>query len=97
MQKTLYRDIPLKSGEILTKGTKVTVKPIPGVDRGCVINNGSRDYKIPYTYVFRKPSDNCLMESVSDGVCSTPAGNRVEPDGHDSDGFPSWLLILGMI
>jgi hypothetical protein len=97
MMKTLYKDIPLKSGETLTKGSKVTVRAIPDNYRACIVNNGVRDYPLRYTSVFKVPSDNCLMESMSDGVCMTPAGNPTEPDGYDDEGFPSWLLILGMI
>ena len=97
MQKTLYKDIPLKSGETLTKGTKVTVRAIPGNDRACMINNGTRDYQLRYTSVFKVPSMRCIEEPISESVCSTPAGSRVEPDGHDQYDFPSWLLILGMI
>jgi hypothetical protein len=43
------------------------------------------------------PSMACLEEWVSDGVCETPTGDRVEPDGTGPDGAPSWLLIFGMI
>lgn len=38
-----------------------------------------------------------LEEWDSDGVCETPSGDRVEPDGEGPDGAPSWLRVLGMI
>jgi hypothetical protein len=31
------------------------------------------------------------------GVCETPTGHCVEPDGEGPDGVPSWLLCLGLI
>lgn len=97
MMKTLYKDIPLKSGDILTKGSKVTVRSIPDNYRACIVNNGVRDYQLRYTSVFKTPSMHCLEKYSYDSICSTPAGNQTEPDGYDDEGFPSWLLILGMI
>ena len=97
MEQTLYKDVGLKSGETLTKGTRVSVKSIPDNDHSCIVNNGIRDYRLRYTSVFKRPSDKCLMNAVSSAVCNTPAGNRVEPDGIDWYGFPSWLRILGFI
>nr|WP_294546904.1 hypothetical protein [uncultured Rhodopila sp.] len=32
-----------------------------------------------------------------DGMCETPSGDTVEPDGTGSDGAPSWLRLLRMI
>lgn len=42
-------------------------------------------------------SEHDLSEWVSDAVCETPNGDRVEPDGHGPDGVPSWLLLLGLV
>ena len=97
MQQTLYKDIGLKTGETLHKGTKVSVKSIQDNDHSCIVNNGVRDYRLSYLSVFKRPSDKCLMNAVSNAVCQTPAGVRVEPDGTDQYGFPSWLRILGFI
>jgi hypothetical protein len=33
----------------------------------------------------------------TDSVVEATDGEEVEPDGHSSDGAPSWLLALGMI
>ncbi len=43
------------------------------------------------------PSMEELQEWAADGICETPTGDRVEPDGHGPDGAPSWLLLLGFI
>jgi hypothetical protein len=42
-------------------------------------------------------SEGELEVGLSDGVCETPAGNTVEPDGIDPQGNPSWLRIHGLI
>ena len=57
MEQTLYKNIGLKTGETLNKGTKVTVKSIPNNDHSCIVNNGIRDYRLSYTSVFKQPSE----------------------------------------
>lgn len=47
--------------------------------------------------VIRLPSLEELEEWVSDGVCDTPTGQRVELDGEGPDGVPNWLRCLGLI
>ena len=46
---------------------------------------------------FKTPSMRMLEKWSEDGVCLTPTGKRVEPDGYGPDGSPSWLLAMGMI
>ena len=43
------------------------------------------------------PSMQKLMEWNEDGICETPTGHRVEPDGTGPDGVPSWLRALRLI
>lgn len=43
------------------------------------------------------PSQATLERWDADGICETPTGERVEPDGTGRDGVPSWLVVLGMI
>lgn len=43
------------------------------------------------------PTFELLKEWEADGVCETPTGHRVEPDGTGPDGSPSWLRLLGVI
>ena len=42
------------------------------------------------------PSIDEIETWFTDGVCPTPTGDDVEPDGHGPDGAPSWLLALGL-
>jgi len=43
------------------------------------------------------PSMQELMAWHEDGICETPTGHRVEPDGTGPDGVPSWLRALRLI
>ena len=43
------------------------------------------------------PSVATLEKWSNGGVCKTPTGEVVEPDGTGTDGAPSWLLLTGMI
>jgi hypothetical protein len=43
------------------------------------------------------PSFEYLMRQDCDGICDTPTGHRVEPDGTGPDGVPSWLRLLRLI
>jgi hypothetical protein len=47
---------------------------------------------------FKAPPSNQTMEKwMDDGIAQSVTGKRVEPDGYDSDGFPSYLIVLGLI
>ena len=37
------------------------------------------------------------IESMIYGQCRTLRGDHIEPDGHDHQGCPSWLLVLGVM
>lgn len=63
-----------------------------------------KDYKIrmrnlPFYFKgFTKPSLRTLQKWVYDEAHpKTPIGTVVEPDGVDPDGWPSWMLIMGML
>ena len=43
------------------------------------------------------PSMQELMAWNENGICETPTGHRVEPDGTGPDGVPSWLRALRLI
>jgi hypothetical protein len=47
---------------------------------------------------FRKaPTTKTLEKWSYDGVARSVLNNKVEPDGWDHDGSPSWLLVYGII
>jgi len=53
--------------------------------------------KYPSAIAVRVPGMSSLNRWVNDGICPTPDGCRVEPDGTCEHECPSWLLILGYI
>jgi len=64
----------------------------------------ARDYKLNmrllahYFTGFKAPSVKTMEKWEWDSSgCKTPVGTMVEPDGVDPDGWPSWMLILGII
>ena len=100
----LYRDITLKNGIILKKGLKGQITPLrDSTGRvstiGCnlYLDGYDRVMKLSYTSVCKHPSVTSLMRWAEDGIAKSVGGKKVEPDGYDSDGFPSWLLVVGMI
>lgn len=98
MKKTLFKDIKLRSGVILQKGLKVDVEPITGHNDICRITTNNESYRLFYTSVFKAPSIRTMNNWVMDiGNVTTPAGKITDPDGYDSEGYPSWLLVLGLI
>lgn len=67
-------------------------------------DGGEIEYKIkmknlPHFFKgFKAPSVKTMEKWDWDkGGCKTPAGTMVEPDGVDPDGWPSWMLIMGII
>ena len=43
------------------------------------------------------PSIAKLNKMADEGICTTPDGCKVEPDGCCTHGYKSWLLYLGYI
>jgi hypothetical protein len=43
------------------------------------------------------PDEDELERLVCDSICPSLTGESVEPDGHDSHGAPSWMLLLGLV
>ena len=43
------------------------------------------------------PGMKSLADWSLDGVCEATDGCRIEPDGHCEHGYPSWLLVFGII
>lgn len=47
--------------------------------------------------VFDVPDMDQLDEWAFDSVCEALDGCEVEPDGRCPDGYPSWLIALGIM
>ncbi len=96
MQAKTKKQITMKSGEIVAIGAPVSF--IPGNDRQCLVQgNRAEPYKVRISSAFKAPGLKTLERQSDDCYCNSILGIRVEPDGHDEYGSPSWLLALGLI
>lgn len=91
------KEIKLKDGSTLPKGLPISF--IPGKDSRCLVHSPAHPepLQVRMTSAFKAPSMSTLERWGFDGVCKTPTGKRVEPDGYGSDESPSWLLVFGLI
>ena len=64
-----------------------------GITKEQFLNN-NKDIEFKFVKV---PSMKSIEKSIIDGVCKTPDGCKVEPDGFCSHGYPSWAILLGLI
>ena len=102
MKTTNTTQIKFKSGVIVPVGTACEIK-FNGENTTSEVIVSGVSYKIkcanlPYYFSkFKRPSIASLEKWSNDGVCKSMLGKRVEPDGYDDEGSPSWLLVMGMI
>ena len=96
MKRTNHTAIKLKDGTEIPSGT---VCEIAFNNTPIAIVNGRRIrcQSLPRFFEFKTPSLRTLTKAMNDGICPSITGARVEPDGYDSHGAPSWLIALGMI
>jgi len=100
---TLARAVTTRGGVSYPMGVACTVE-YDGTSRAKVMVSGggflvSDIERLPGLLVGypKIPSIARLDRMGCDGVCTTPTGFRVEPDGVGPDNSPSWFLALGMI
>lgn len=102
----LKRDIRLKSGEVVPQGSKATVEFDPDRASLAILKVEGRDKPVKVSTInlheylagfSMPPSRASLAKWVDDGIAKSVAGQKVETDGWDSKGTPSWLLVLGYI
>lgn len=99
------RKIKLANGEVVPAGSEVTVyvtrkRPTYAIVFYRPVGDIRIHCKNLHLYFddFIKPTDDVIVDALCDGVCpSIFQGTDVEPDGWDSDGFPSVLVALGMV
>lgn len=102
MHKNTLREIKLGSGAVIPAGTPCTLEihsaGIRATHAGGTAKLGWRNAKAnfgaPFTTV---PTLRTLEKWSNDGIARSTMGAKVEPDGTDANGAPSWLLALGMI
>jgi hypothetical protein len=104
METTAKKAFILKDGRSFQVGQKFNVFPsekTPDFKALC-IPLGQKEFitsyeKLPKLFNdFHAITESELETACLDGFCPSITGEDVEPDGHDSHGFPSWLIAIGI-
>jgi hypothetical protein len=102
MNLTNSREIKFKSGLVIPVNSPCEIKFVADTSI-CEIGSPSGLVKLScsslprYFNRFKVPSMKTLEKWSFDGVAKSMLGKRVEPDGYDSEGSPSWLIVVGAI
>jgi hypothetical protein len=101
------KEIKFKNGLVIPVGTNVnvifkdggTVCELAGGSAGGIpVTMKLRCSSLPrYFTKFKAPSLKTMEKWSNDGVAKSMLGQVVEPDGYDSEGSPSWMLVAGII
>ena len=97
------REIRFRDGQIIGKGETILIHWPKPRDEPSKVEVLHRDRLIQgraatsLAWIGYTVTDDALVGATMDGMCETPGGNIVEPDGVDADGTPSWLLIHGLM
>jgi hypothetical protein len=103
MKGTVIREIRFKDGHRILKGDSILIAwPDPRLNPTRVeVFHKDRVLNClavsALGWICKSCTEKDLAEAVHDSVCATPNGSTVEPDGVDSDGVPSWLMIHGLM
>lgn len=107
MNLTNNREIKFKNGLVIPVGTKLSVTFVAGqtianlsggTAGGVPVTLKLRCSSLPrYFSKFKEPSLKTMEKWSDDGVAKSMLGKRVEPDGYDDEGSPSWMLVVGVI
>jgi hypothetical protein len=108
MKKHLQSTLRTKGGIELKQGTLVSltfecddnghkrVDIIRAVsESGEAVNVPIRHWEMAFG--IKRPSLKTLTKYTEEGISRSVFGKRVEPDGFDDEGSPSWLLAEGLI
>lgn len=107
MNLTNNKEIKFKNGLVIPVGTNLTVtftvgqmvaELTGGSAGGVPVSLKLRCSSLPrYFSRFKEPSIKTMEKWSDNGIAMSMLGKRVEPDGYDSDGSPSWMLVVGII
>ena len=107
MNLTNNREIKFKNGLVVPVGTSLVVtftagqmvaNLTGGSAGGVPVSLKLRCSSLPrYFSRFKEPSVMTMEKWNDEGVAKSMLGKRVEPDGYDSEGSPSWMLVMGLI
>lgn len=107
-KKTMFcttRDLTTKGGTFIPAGSSVKVSYDGKTTRARLVVEGTEKSFVAEVKSLgnilegypKLPSIARLSKMMDAGVCPTPTGHRVEPDGFGPDGSPSWLLAAWCI
>ena len=92
---------PIRVNAVLFIIGEIKVFPVPGDDTLAFIGH---PYDMTISWLdltectnLNRPSVDRLCEMFDTCEAESVAGNLTELDGHDENGFPSWLRALSMI
>ena len=106
---TTKRDITSKKGGTIPKGAKVTLswKDLDGKDRahmtrvvddaGTSVLVSTESLPDKVSGVTAVPSVRTMEKWSDDGIAKSVLGAKVELDGWDDEGSPSWALAMGLV
>lgn len=100
---TAIREIRFKSGHVIRKGETLIIEWPDVRNNPTKVNVMHANRMLPTPaitalgWIGKSFSQEELADAAMESVCETPSGTTVEPDGIDSAGVPSWLLIYGLI
>lgn len=107
MNLTNSKEIKFKNGLVIPVGTNLTVTFVAGQTvanltggsaGGVPVSIKLRCSSLPrYFTKFKAPSLKTMEKWSDEGVAKSMLGQRVEPDGYDDEGSPSWMLVVGII
>jgi len=107
VQTSVIKGFKLKNGTEIPEGTECVVHPHTTSDRYisvvAYLDDGPQDVRFPayaagfYFDGFVPVTNNVIEQACMDVTCQSLLGEEVEPDGHDSHGFPSILLAAGIV
>lgn len=105
MKSTMKKQMVSQKGTTINAGESVDVTKHPNRDSYIRVKTSDGRAIVCMAYSAHEkltgfkspPSMKTLEKWVSDSVAKSITGKRVEPDGYDTHGFPSWLLVIGLI
>ena len=109
MNKVMIREITTKKGQTIRFSERVTlkfdVKSNSGEQVLRFVSMSTADgrraivpvYRLKHYLGMSVPTVKTLEKWSESGICKSVFGKKVEPDGTDPEGAPSWLLALGLI
>ncbi len=103
MKAKLTYPLKFKDGSDWFIGTEVIISVAEDHPMVAVLESNEQVRRIRSANLWRyfdefiQVTDDLIEEGISDSVCESLTGERVEPDGWDSEGFPSVLLACGLM